>query len=216
MKVGTDGVLLGAWVSVDSCKLILDVGTGTGLIALMLAQRSNACIDAIDVDKDACLQAESNISASPFTGRINVFHKPFEDFIQTAPHTYDLIVSNPPYFVKSLQSPNDKRNTARHTQTFSFIDLIEKGRHLLTANGRIAFIIPYEQTDEVINLAKEKEMFIVKRTNVSPTPNSTPKRLLIELSANPSSPYLQDNLIIEESRHQYTPEFLQLTNGFYL
>ena len=115
MKVGTDGVLLGAWAGTESCNRILDIGTGTGLIALMLAQRSKAAIDAIDIEADACLQAQENAESSLFAGRINVFHSDLVDFAQASTHLYDLIVSNPPYFVDSLKCPNLQRNTARHT-----------------------------------------------------------------------------------------------------
>ena len=110
MKVGTDGVLLGAWAGTESCSRILDVGTGTGLIALMLAQRSKAVVDAIDIDADACLQAQENAESSLFAGRINVFHSDLVDFAQASTHLYDLIVSNPPYFVDSLKCPNLQRN----------------------------------------------------------------------------------------------------------
>ena len=106
MKVGTDGVLLGAWAGTESCNRILDIGTGTGLIALMLAQRSKAAIDAIDIEADACLQAQENAESSLFAGRINVFHSDLVDFAQASTHLYDLIVSNPPYFVDSLKCPN--------------------------------------------------------------------------------------------------------------
>ena len=106
MKVGTDGVLLGAWAGTESCSRILDVGTGTGLIALMLTQRSKAVVDAIDIDADACLQAQENAESSLFAGRINVFHSDLADFAQASTHLYGLIVSNPPYFVDSLKCPN--------------------------------------------------------------------------------------------------------------
>ena len=138
MKVGTDGVLLGAWAGTESCSRILDVGTGTGLIALMLAQRSKAVVDAIDIDADACLQAQENAESSLFAGRINVFHSDLVDFAQASTHLYDLIVSNPPYFVDSLKCPNLQRNTARHTDTLTLEDLLQYSRKLLAPQGRIA------------------------------------------------------------------------------
>lgn len=140
MKVGTDGVLLGAWAGTESCNRILDIGTGTGLIALMLAQRSKAVIDAIDIDADACLQAQENAESSPFAGRINVRHCALADFAQAATNLYDLIVSNPPYFVDSLKCPDRQRNTARHTDTLTLEDLLQDSRKLLAPQGRIALI----------------------------------------------------------------------------
>ena len=132
MKVGTDGVLLGAWAGTESCSRILDVGTGTGLIALMLAQRSKAVVDAIDIDADACLQAQENAESSLFAGRINVFHSDLADFAQASTHLYGLIVSNPPYFVDSLKCPNLQRNTARHTDTLTLEDLLQYSRKVGT------------------------------------------------------------------------------------
>ena len=136
MKVGTDGVLLGAWAGTESCNRILDIGTGTGLIALMLAQRSKAAIDAIDIEADACLQAQENAESSLFAGRINVFHSDLVDFAQASTHLYGLIVSNPPYFVDSLKCPNLQRNTARHTDTLTLEDLLQYSRKLLAPQGR--------------------------------------------------------------------------------
>lgn len=216
MKVGTDGVLLGAWASVDSCSTILDVGTGTGLIALMLAQRSNALIDAIDIDRDAFLQATENVAASPFADRIRIYHSPFVDFAANTQHTYDLIVSNPPYFVQSLKSPDDKKNLARHTDTLPLSVLLFESKALLNANGRIAIILPAQLEKDVKHIADENALHILKTTEVIPTPDAPPKRLLVELSANASAPGISDSILIEEARHQYSPAYIALTKAFYL
>ncbi len=145
MKVGTDGVPLGAWAGIESCNRILDIGTGTGLTAMMLAQRSKAVIDAIDIDAEACLQAQENAESSPFAERIKIQHSALSDFAQTDTGLYDLIVSNPPYFVDSLKCPDQKRNTARHTDTLTLEDLLQDSRKLLAPQGRIALILPYDQ-----------------------------------------------------------------------
>ena len=128
MKVGTDGVLLGEWASTERCQRILDVGTGTGLIALMLAQRSTAILDAIDIDSDACLQAQENIAKSPFANRIQVYQTSLSEYMPDENIKYDLIVSNPPYFIDSLKCPDTKRNLARHTDTLSLPDLLRGTR----------------------------------------------------------------------------------------
>ena len=182
MKVGTDGVLLGAWAGTESCNRILDIGTGTGLIALMLAQRSKAAIDAIDIEADACLQAQENAESSLFAGRINVFHSDLVDFAQASTHLYDLIVSNPPYFVDSLKCPNLQRNTARHTDTLTLEDLLQYSRKLLAPQGRIALILPYDQKDRLTDCIQTQNLFLSKEVSVIPVPDAQPKRLLAELT----------------------------------
>ena len=215
MKVGTDGVLLGAWANTESCKTILDIGTGTGLIALMLAQRSNAFIDAIDINEDACLQAIDNIKASPFAERIRTIHTDFTNYSAICVSRYDLIVSNPPYFVNSLKCSNIKRNTARHTDTLSIPALIRNSRMLLSPSGRIALILPFEQLDYLSTIAKENHLYINKRTDIIPIPEASPKRFLVELSESPHS-LITEKLVIEEARHQYTEDYISLTKDFYL
>jgi tRNA1Val (adenine37-N6)-methyltransferase len=216
MKVGVDGVLLGAWVAAGSCRTVLDVGTGTGLIALMLAQRTPAAIDAIDIDEAAAGQASENVASSVFAGRIRVFHAPFEEYAAKAHRAYDLIVSNPPYFANSLKSPDAKRNLARHAGTLSLSSLLSAGKPLLSPDGRIALILPCQQEKELMETARENKLAAVRKTAVKPLPDAPPKRLLIELSANVSAPCLSDTLIIEESRHQYTAGYRELTKDFYL
>ena len=217
MKVGTDGVLLGAWAGTESCSRILDVGTGTGLIALMLAQRSKAVVDAIDIDADACLQAQENAESSLFAGRINVFHSDLVDFAQASTHLYDLIVSNPPYFVDSLKCPNLQRNTARHTDTLTLEDLLQYSRKLLAPQGRIALILPYDQKDRLTDCIQTQNLFLSKEVSVIPVPDAQPKRLLAELTSEPpTSPTFSDRLTIEIARHRYTDEYINLTKDFYL
>lgn len=217
MKVGTDAVLLGAWANTTHCNSILDIGTGTGIIALMLAQRSNAMIDAIDIDREACIQAEENVAASPFAGRINIIHASCVEFAaQPERKIYDLIVSNPPYFINSLKCPDSKRSMARHTDCLSLPSLIKDSYFLLSTTGRIALVLPYEQLGEVEDIAHENALYISRQTAVIPTPGAQPKRLLIELSATDTDTKNRDTLIIEEARHQYTPDYIALTKEFYL
>lgn len=217
MKVGTDGVLLGAWAETESCNRILDIGTGTGLIALMLAQRSKAVIDAIDIDADACLQAQENADSSPFAGRIKIRHSALSDFARTGTDLYDLIVSNPPYFVDSLKCPDRKRNTARHTDTLTLEDLLQDSRKLLAPQGRIALILPYDQKERLTDCIRTQNLFLSKATSVIPVPGAEPKRLLAELTAEPPvSPASSGRLTIEVARHQYTDEYVSLTKDFYL
>ena len=217
MKVGTDGVLLGAWAGIESCNRILDIGTGTGLIAMMLAQRSKAVIDAIDIDAEACLQAQENAESSPFAERIKIRHSALSDFAQTDTGLYDLIVSNPPYFVDSLKCPDQKRNTARHTDTLTLEDLLQDSRKLLAPQGRIALILPYDLKERLADCIRTQNLFLSKETSVIPVPGAEPKRLLAELTAEPpASPTFSDRLTIEIARHRYTDEYINLTKDFYL
>lgn len=217
MKVGTDGVLLGAWADVHNRQRILNVGTGTGLIALMLAQRSEAHIHAIDIDAAACQQAQENIASSPFPQQIEVFHHALHDYSSICSTQYDLIVSNPPYFVNSLKCPNLQRNTARHTDTLSLETLLRNSHQLLAPQGSISLILPYDQKDYLNTCIEKEKLFLYKEVNVIPTIGAQPKRLLVELkSEQPSSPVISTELTIEISRHQYTEEYIHLTKAFYL
>lgn len=217
MKVGTDAVLLGAWADTSFCRNILDIGTGTGIIALMLAQRSQATVEAIDIDKEACVQATENAAASPYTERIKVVHASCADFAASNQQKrYDLIVSNPPYFINSLKCPDNKRTVARHTDTLLLSDLIREAQTLLSLSGRIALVLPYERLEEVKALASANHLYICRQTDVIPTPGAAPKRLLVELSTTEENIKNRDTLTIEEARHQYTPEYIALTKEFYL
>ena len=217
MKVGTDAVLLGAWADTSFCRNILDIGTGTGIIALMLAQRSQATVEAIDIDKEACVQATENAAASPYTERIKVVYASCADFAASNQQKrYDLIVSNPPYFINSLKCPDNKRTVARHTDTLLLSDLIREAQTLLSPSGRIALVLPYERLEEVKALASANHLYICRQTDVIPTPGAAPKRLLVELSTTEENIKNRDTLTIEEARHQYTPEYIALTKEFYL
>lgn len=216
MKVGTDGVLLGAWADTQQSLRILDVGTGTGLIALMLAQRSEALIDAIDIDPAACLQAETNVRNSPFAERIRVFHTSLEAYQPASDLSYDLIVSNPPYFQHSLKSPDTQRTLARHTDSLSLPDLLRNGHSLLKPDGRLALILPYDQRDHLLACLRKEGLFLSKETAVIPTPGARPKRLLAEVSPVAAVSPFPTSLTIEIQRHTYTPEFSRLVSAFYL
>lgn len=216
MKVGTDGVLLGSWSRVSGCSNILDIGTGTGLIALMIAQRNaKVFIDAIDIDEACTVQAHQNVINSPFSNRIDVHQKSFADFIQQVNKKYDLIISNPPYFQNSLKSPNLERSYARHTDMLSFYEILSEGPSLLTDTGRIALILPYEFKQSVLTHAATANLFAHRITNVFPVPHKAPKRLLLEFGKHEVL-CVEQNLTIEHSRHQYSDDFKALTKDFYL
>jgi len=214
MKVGTDGVLLGAWTDLSHSRRILDIGTGTGLIALMLAQRCmDARITAIDLDSAAVEQAQENIQASPWKDRIEALQ---QDICTYHPNgTFDTIVSNPPYFIDSLKCPDGQRSTARHTDTLDADRLIGKVSELLTSDGRFSIILPAEQTEDLIRVAGEKGLHPSRQTWVITRPGLSPKRILMEFRKTPVT--LQpDELVIELERHVYSEEYIALTKEFYL
>ncbi|MDD4114150.1 MAG: methyltransferase [Massilibacteroides sp.] len=215
MKVGTDGVLLGAWADVSNSRSIADIGTGSGLIALMLAQRSEAKIDSIDIEYSSYIQAKENINNSIFNRQINVHHTSLEKYIQTTNRQYDLIVSNPPYFHNSLHSPFPKRTIARHDDKLTLADLLSDSLKILAPKGRIAIILPYDQEQELTGQAKLHQIHIKRKTGIRPKPESEYKRLLVELTREKVECQTEE-LTIEKAHHEYTKEYISLTKDFYL
>lgn len=214
MKVGTDGVLLGAWSKVLEGN-VLDIGTGTGLIALMLAQRTKtALIDAIELDKVACEEAHQNFKTSKWNNRLTVIHTSIQNYYPTK--KYDVIVSNPPFFINSTKAPNSLRNTARHTDELPFNDLIASIKRLLNETGIFSLILPVEEANQFILLANQNGLFLTRKCLVKPNPTKAPKRVLMEFSFTETN-ILEETLTIEtENRHEYTKEYITLTKDFYL
>ncbi len=218
MKVGTDGVLLGAWTPIENNPFnILDIGTGTGIIALMLAQRSNAeQIDALEIDEEAYEQATDNFENSPWNDRLFCFHAGLDEFVEEPEDEYDLIVSNPPFYSENYKSNSEQRDLARFQDAMPFEDLVEAADLLLSENGIFSVIIPFKEEENFLALANEYELYPIKITRVKGAPNSEIKRSLLAFSRNKKSDFPVDELIIETARHQYTPEYIELTKEFYL
>jgi tRNA1Val (adenine37-N6)-methyltransferase len=217
MKVGTDGVLLGAWTSLGhQPNAILDIGAGTGLIALQLAQRSTAeTIDAIELDENAYEQCVANFEASPWADRLFCYHAGFDEFVDEMDEKYDLIVSNPPFFGEEVASGDESRDKARQNSSLPFKELVEGVSKLLGGDGVFAVIVPFKEEDSFIDLAKRVGLFLNRITKVKGNPRAEVKRSLLELGFSKKEP-LVDSLIIEEERHQYTKEYIELTQAFYL
>jgi len=216
MKVGIDGVLLGAWAPVDNTGSILDIGCGSGLIALILAQRSDAEIVAIDIDADAVLQTADNVSKSPWLNQICTKETSLQLFVTETTERFDLIVSNPPYFVNSTNAPSLSRTTARHTNSLSHQELISNAKLLLKPTGRICLILPVDEGLKCVDFALSIGLFCNKKVTVYPKPEAAAKRLLLEFSFQ-SIPTIETELTIESNvRHQYSVEFSALAKEFYL
>lgn len=215
MKVGTDGVLLGAWTNPKGARRILDIGTGTGLIALMLAQRSQAEIDAVEIDLAACLQARENVARSPWFQRITVHHCRLQDYTPPAEQLYDLLVANPPFFTNVYKAANPTRSLARHDDQLTLSDLLESADRLLTKEGRLTVIYPSTAINLCHKLVQKQGFFCNQTVWIKPTPYSPPKRVLMEISRSSFS-HGDAEITIEKSRHIYTSEFIDLVREFYL
>ena len=216
MKVGTDGVLLGAWANTADVKSILDVGTGSGLIALMLAQRNKeANIHAIDISNDAVEQATINFNNSDWKNRLTVELVDFKTLEKK--ELFDLIVSNPPFFENSFKSNLIDKNLARHADVgLNTIDLLQHSTSRLTTEGKLALILPVEQAETSIKQAVQCKLFLTRLTKIYPTPEKEAHRYLMEFSKTQTA-CAEDKLIIEEfGRHLYSKEYIEITKDFYL
>jgi tRNA1Val (adenine37-N6)-methyltransferase len=218
MKIGTDSVLLGAWCPIDNNPFsVLDIGAGTGILSLMLAQRSNASqIDALEIDDEAYEQCVENFESSPWSDRLFCFHAALDEFIEEPEDEYDLIISNPPFYSENNKTDNEPRNLARFQEAMPFEDLVEAATLLLSENGIFAVIIPFKEEEKFINLCAEVELYPVKVTRVKGTPTTEIKRSLLAFKRYELSVLTADELIIETARHQYTDDYIALTKDFYL
>ena len=217
MKIGTDGVLLGAWTPlINNPFNVLDIGAGTGILSLMLAQRSNAeQIDAIEIDEDAYEQCVENFEASPWGDKLFCFHAGLDEFVDEPEDEYDLIISNPPFYTDDYKSDNSSRDLARFEDALPFEELIEAAALLLSDNGIFSVIIPFKEEERFVSLCKELDLFPLKITRVKGTPTTEIKRSLLAFCKMEQTPLI-DELVIEISRHNYTPEYIELTKDFYL
>ncbi len=218
MKIGTDAVLLGAWTDCESANSILDIGTGTGVIALQLAQRSDAeLIDAIEIEDSAYEQAVENFEQSTWGDRLFCYHASIQEFVKEMDEEYDLIVSNPPFYTSSFKEGtiSESRSKARHSQFLTFEELIISTISLLSKTGSCAFVIPYEEEITFIELARQYKLYINRITRVKGTPEVEIKRSLLQFSFTPKD-VISDELIMEIQRHQYTEKYKNLVKDFYL
>ena len=255
MKVCTDACILGAYVEVQNTKTILDIGTGTGLLALMLAQRSQAVIDAVEIDQDAYLQAVGNISASKFQSRINIYNQPIQNFKSNSPissnnkkaptfdipkidnkkapkfdiqHSkidipkidipqYGLIISNPPFYQNSLQSPDKQTNKALHATTLTFDELIDNVIRLLQPDGRFVVLLPPFETEQLQAIAQKKALSLSKKLLIKHNSQKPVFRIISTFERNPIYEYQEDTLIIHENDSKsYSDKFQNLLRDYYI
>ncbi len=218
MKIGTDGVLLGAWTSLQSKPAqILDIGAGTGIIALQLAQRSQAqLIDAVEIDNDAYEQCVNNFENSPWNDRLFCYHASLREFTQEMDEeSYDLIVSNPPFYPEQYKPQDNAREVARFQEALPFEELLQCIARLLHKKGSFSTIVPFREEEKFIQIAAQYQLFVNRKCHVKGNPKAEIKRSLLQFSFQNKLPQTE-TLIIEKERHQYTEEYKNLVKEFYL
>ncbi|WP_172909858.1 tRNA(1)(Val) (adenine(37)-N(6))-methyltransferase TrmN [Photorhabdus heterorhabditis] len=217
MKVGTDGVLLGAWASVSDKKAILDIGCGSGLIALMLAQRTdeNTKIDAVELDINAVFQARENVEQSPWQRKVNVYHQNISDFADRYSQYYDLIVSNPPYFEPAVACRDEVREQARYTGSLTHRQLLQYAEKLVSPDGLFCVVLPYAIGEVFEIMACQQGWFSHDRVNIRDRKGKPFHRMLLALSRKENTSFIGE-LTIRQPDGVYTPEFQQLVTDFYL
>ena len=216
MKVGTDGVLLGSWVNVSGAKSILDVGTGTGVIALMLAQRSEAQITGIEIEKMAAEEAAENAFRSPWDSRISIKNMSFQQFTVNTNQTFNLIVSNPPFFINNQKSKNSNLAIAKHNDLLPFSEMLSGSLKLLAENGRLALILPVEPAKIFIELAQKHRLFLNRLTRVKPNSKKEVHRYLMEFSKIETELETDELTIHKDDGSDFTSRYKNLTREFYL
>lgn len=223
MKVGTDGVLLGAWINPVSSARILDIGTGTGLIALMLAQRfQNAIVDAIEIDHEAAEEAKENVANSPWADRINVIETSLNDYksllnSQTATHIcYDFIVTNPPFYNATLKPDDDARAAARHADSLPFSDITKFADRFLSEEGRLAVIYPTNCEENIMTGISISSLKYISICNVFTKKGKPAKRRMAVFGKNSEGDVRHEELFIRDEGNNYTQQYIDITKDFYL
>jgi tRNA1Val (adenine37-N6)-methyltransferase len=215
MKVGTDAVLLGAVIDTNGIKSILDIGTGSGIIALMLAQKSDASIDAMDIHEGSCADAEINFKTSPWSSRLKVIHVSFNDFAEKAEKKYDLVVTNPPFFVNSLRSPEPDKNLAKHNDSLTFDMLLDGVEKTLAVNGHFWIILPISQRKSIIHLSSIKGLRVRQEILFHPKTGKPPNRIIIEFTKEMPDHVKSRDVYLRNPDGSWHTEYILLTKNYY-
>lgn len=216
MKVGTDAMLLGVWANVENVQTVLDIGTGCGIISLLIASRSNAEITAIDIDKDSVEEARENFQNSPFSEKMRAILADLNDFSKNSHLRYDLIVSNPPFFVNNLRPSDEKRKNARHTDTLSYEQLCAGASNLLKRKARFCVVLPYDVSLNFIKIAGVHGLFTKKQMLIFPREGMLPNRINIEFSKEPTTTIVTEKFAIRDSNDAFTAQYIELLSNYYL
>jgi tRNA1Val (adenine37-N6)-methyltransferase len=217
MKIGTDAVLLGAWAPCGSETRILDIGTGSGILALMMVQRNaNIIIDAVEIDSEASMLAKLNVQLSPWPGQVHIFNTTIQEFPLANKHNYSFIICNPPFFTDSLKAPDKARSTARHNDTLPVNHLLQCTSNLLTENGKAAFIIPADAYENWKVEAAKQNLYPTHTTRVKSSESHAPHRVMLAFSRSKAVEITDNEISIYISKNIYSPEYMELTRDFYL
>lgn len=217
MKVGTDGVLVAAWAQSENTETILDIGSGTGLIGLMLCQRfTHARVTGIEIDSSAHQESADNIARSPWPERMVTINTDIQSFADSHEQTFGLIVSNPPFYTSQYLPALKQRGIARHTDTLAYKDLIRCAHKLLAENGSFCLILPADAQSEIEKLCCEYHLKVNRICHIKPTPDKPPKRILFSIAHQAYPLQIEEIIIEDKGRHQYSAEYKELTKDFYL
>lgn len=216
MKVGTDAVLLGVVADVENAGNILEIGTGCGIIALILAQRTQSLIDAIEIDEESVIQAKENVSNSPWKDRINVINCSLQNYCHQADKKYDLVISNPPYFSRSLKSLSLKRNISRHDDSLSFDGLIEGSLELMKPDASLWIILPVKESSKFLEIAGRSGFFIHYLLKIATKKGSSYRRIILQLKKAIPEEVIENFLAMKNADNSYGQEYIDLTKEFYI
>ncbi|MCB2208554.1 MAG: methyltransferase [Bacteroidetes bacterium] len=213
MKVGTDALLLGIWTDVDGATRILDVGTGCGILALLTAARSNALVDAVELDELSFKEATENFSNTAFRKRLYTIHDDFNHFVTVADQKYDLIISNPPFFINDMRAREKKRNDARHGDRLNYKGLCQGTSALLNNDGRLCLVLPYEESKIFIQIAQNYNLHVNRQLLIVPKRGLPPNRINLELSFNTHA-LQSEAFVIRETDGTFTHQYIQFFKDF--
>ncbi len=216
MKVGSDAILLAIWTNLENVKQVLDVGCGSGIISMLIASRSSAKIDAIDIDDPSIAESTDNFSKSPFSKRLNAEHIDFNKFTSVNKESYDLVISNPPFFTADLLSSDIRKTKARHNISLNYNDLCAGSYNLLKTSGRFSVVIPYFKHQEFIKIANENSLCLKRKLLIFPKRGSSPNRVNMEFSKTNSSSIVNEYFIIREENNNFTAQYHEWLTDYYL
>jgi len=214
MKVGTDAILLGCWCDISNAEMILDIGTGSGIIALLMAARSKAKIDAVELDKLSASEASENFSSSRYSKQLNIYNLDFNDFVKRAEQKYDVIISNPPFFSNDLLPLNPSRKAARHINELTHNKLCEGAKKLLTKDGRFNIVLPVNLFTDFIKTAQSYGLHLYRKLLIYAKPGKNPNRVNLEFRFENRSKVIVEKITIRDENGLHSEQYKNFVDNF--